>query len=153
MRELNHDVIMRNDIEQTEEDIGLVARFRSRRYFRSCLASEEFPETIRRPYTDQQPGTKSARGPANKLRINRSSTAGFVLPSVYIGFPLSVLPETPRRVFFDCWKVRGTSVFWARRSVLPSCPLSPCPAAPQWVAPPRHARGMSRIWIRQVETD
>ena len=43
-------------------------------------------ETNRRRYTGEQPGTKSARGPAEKRRMNRGSTAGFVPPSVYMGF-------------------------------------------------------------------
>ena len=39
-------------------------------------------KTNRRRYTGQQPGMKSARGPGDKPRMNRGSTAGFVPPSV-----------------------------------------------------------------------
>ena len=57
-----------------------------------------------RRHNGQQPGTKSAFRPADKTRINRGqttdellinrgSTAGFVPPLVYIGFPLFVLAK------------------------------------------------------------
>ena len=42
----------------------------------TCLAWEGLTETHRHRYTGQQPGTKSACGPADQLRINRGSTAG-----------------------------------------------------------------------------
>ena len=59
--------------------------------------------------------------------INRWSTAGFVPPSVYIGFRLFVLLE--RRsgdVSSMPWRVRGTLVSWANSSVgIQSCPTPP----------------------------
>ena len=54
---------------------------------RTCLVWKGFTETNKRPYTGQQPETKSARGPAYKPLINPGSTAGQPLisfPSVYI---------------------------------------------------------------------
>ena len=98
-------------------------------------------ETIRRRYNGQQPGTKSARGPVDKPRNNRGSIAGFVPPSVQIGFSLVVLPETrPGRFYSMVWKVSRTVVFGrtdpsasrsARRRPAPA-PRSepPCPSTP-----------------------
>ena len=45
----------------------------------------------RRRSTGQQPERKSASRPADKPRMNHWSTAGFVPPSIYIGFRLFVL--------------------------------------------------------------
>ena len=64
-------------------------------------------------------------------RINRWSTAGFVPPSVYIRFPLFVLPKSPpQHLPLVRQSVRGTVLSWANRSVgvpfrsaLPSPPL------------------------------
>ena len=111
-----------------------------------------YKDNYRRRYTGQQPGTKSGRGPTDKPRKNRLSTAGFVPPSVYMGFRLFVLPETrPGGFSTMVRKVRGTAAFWANRPVgVPSCPSPPRPAAPPCAAPPRPARGMSGLWIRQV---
>ena len=61
--------------------------------------------------------------------MNRLSTAGFVPPSVYIGFPLFVLAKgrsgqlsaIPKRA-------RGTVGFWATRPVLPGPAAPRCPA-------------------------
>ena len=85
-------------------------------------------------------------------RINRLSSAFFVPPSVYIGFRLFVLLK--KRSGHLCtmpWRVRGTVVSWATRSVgVPSCPTPPSPAAPPCAAPTRPACGISWFWIRQV---
>ena len=85
-------------------------------------------------------------------RTNRWSTAVFVPPSVYIGFRLFVLLKSRSgQVCSMLWKVRGTVVSWANRSVgAPSCPAPPRPAAPPCAAPTRLARGTSGFWIRQV---
>ena len=109
----------------------------------------------RRRSTGQQPGTKSAHGPADKPLINRSSTARQ---------PLVVFPLPPKGR-----PGRLSSVPWAGR--MDGCPLDaptrrrpipPCPAAlrPARSAPPvcsltavgrpdspRH--GKSGFWTRQ----
>ena len=100
----------------------------------------------------QQPGTKSGRRPIDKPVINCWSTAGFVPPSVYIGFPLFVLPRRCSGQLSSVrWGARAAAVSSANRPVgVPSCPLPPRPAAPPWAAPNRSARGMSGFWIRQM---
>ena len=111
----------------------------------TCRASTGFTKTIRRRYTGQQPGTKSGRLPAGQSLV-------LFLPSVYIGFPLSVLPGVrPGGLSSIRWRERETVVPWANRSVgVPSCPSSPRPAALPWAAPPRLACGTSGFWIRQA---
>ena len=50
--------------------------------------------------------------------MNRWSTAGFVPPPVYIGFPLFVLPKSRSREFSAVpWWRRRTDVCWASRTV------------------------------------
>ena len=107
----------------------------------------------RRRYTRQQPGTKSGRRPGDKPRINRLSTAGFVPASVYIGFPLFVLPEThPGSHSSIVWRVRGTVFSFANSPVgVLCCPSPPGPAVLPCAAPYRPARGISGFWIRQVD--
>ena len=107
---------------------------------------------MRRRHSGQQPKTKSGRRPADKPRINRGSTAGFVPPTVYIGFPLFVLPQAcPRGFSSIVWMVRGTVVSWANRPIgVPSCPSPPRPAVPPCDAPSRPACGTSGFWIRQI---
>ena len=121
-------------------------------YSRTCLAWKGFTETNRRRYTGQQPRTKSARGPADKPRMNRGSTAGFVPPSVYMGFCLFVLAKIRSGQLSSIpWRARGTVGFWATRPVgVLFCPAPPRPAAPPCAAPTRIARGMFGFWIRQV---
>ena len=84
--------------------------------------------------------------------INRWSNVVFVSPSVDIGFRLLVLLKIRSgQVCTVPWKVRGTGVSWAKRSVgVPCCPAPPRPAAPPRAAPTRPARGMSGFWTRQV---
>ena len=108
-------------------------------YSRTRLACKKFTRIIKRRHADQQPGTKSTRGPADNPRINRSSTACFVPLSVYIGIRLFVLPETrPREFSSIVWKIRRTVVFWANRPAgVPSCPSALRPAAPPCAARPR----------------
>ena len=126
-----------------------------------CFSSNPFPdmpcvkrftETNRRRYSGQQPGTKSARGPADKPRMNRLSTAGFVPPSVYIGFPLFVLAKRRSGQLSTIpWRARGTVGFLATRPVgILFCPALLRPAAPPCAAPTRTARGMFGFWTRQV---
>ena len=81
-------------------------------------------------YVGQQPGTKSGRRPGDKPVINRLSTAGFVPPSVYIGFPLFVLPR----------KRSGqlSSMPWgARGSVVSTDPSASRPVRSRSALPPR----------------
>ena len=66
----------------------------------------------------QQPATKSAIRPADKPLVNCGSTAGFVPPPVYIGFPLFVLLKNRSREISSVpWWKRGTDVSWASRTV------------------------------------
>ena len=59
-------------------------------------------------------------------RFNRGSTAGFVPPSVYIGFRLFVLLGRRGDVSSMLWRVRGRLVSWANSSVgIQSCPTPP----------------------------
>ena len=99
----------------------------------------QFTKTIRRRYTGQQPGTKSARRPADKRQIHHGATAGFALPSVYIGFPLFVLPETcPGGFSSIVWRLREAVVSLANRPVGVPSASRPRPAAPPSLrAPPR----------------
>ena len=92
-----------------------------------ALHEKVVAKTNRHPSTCQQPGTKSERRPADNPLINRSSHVCFVLLSVYIKLCLSVLLERrSRHASSMFWKVRGTVVFWANRSVgVLSCPAPP----------------------------
>ena len=97
-------------------------------------------ETNRRRYIGQQPGTKSAFRPADKPLVNRWSTAGFVPPPVYIGFPLFVLAKRRSEQLFTVpWRARETVAFWADRNVgTLFCPASSRPAvrrAPRRIDP------------------
>ena len=61
--------------------------------------------------------------------MDRLSTAGFVLPSVYIRFPLFVLAKgRSRQLSTIPKKARGTVGFWATRPVLPGPAAPRCPA-------------------------
>ena len=102
----------------------------------------------------QQPGTKkqpSSRGQSGD-KINRGSSAGFVPPSVYIGFHLFVLPGTRPGGFSSIvWKVKASVASWANRPVgVPSCPSAPRLAVPPCAATSRPNRGMSGFWVRQI---
>ena len=99
-------------------------------------------KTIRRRYSGQQPGTKSGRRPADKPRIDRLSTAGFVPPSVYIGVSfVRASRDTPRRAVFDCLVGKRVGC----RLGEPTCPR---PAPPSRRAPPR--RAPPRPWYVRV---
>ena len=72
-------------------------------------------------------------------QINRLSTAGFVPPSVYIGFRLFVLPKSrsghSSSIPWRSWREKGTVVPWAKRPVGdPSCLAPHCPAALPYAA-------------------
>ena len=101
---------------------------------RTYLAWKGFTETNRRRYTGQQPATKSARGLGEKQRINRwinrLSTADFVCPSVYIGFPLFVLAKRRSEQLFTVrWRAWGAVGFQGDRNVgTLFCPASRRPA-------------------------
>ena len=99
---------------------------------------------------DERPSSRGQTG--YKLRIKRLSTTIFVPPSVSIGFPLFVLPETcPGGCFSIVCKVRVTVVFWANGPVcIRPCPSPPRPAVLPCAAPSRPARGMSGFKTRQV---
>ena len=84
--------------------------------------------------------------PGDKPQINRSSTAGFVPPTVYIGFPLFVLPKRCSRQLSSMpWRARGTVVFYANKPV----GVPPCRARP--AQPPRRAPpDTTRPWCVRV---
>ena len=81
--------------------------------------------------------------------MNRLSTAGFVPPSVSIGFrlivPLGDVQATCPRCFGECegGLFPRRTVLWANSLARPRPATPPC-------APTRHARGMSGFWIRQL---
>ena len=89
----------------------------------------------------------SSRGStADKPVICRGSTAGFVPPSIYIGFRVFVLPKTHSgKVSAMLWRRRGTVVSGANRPVgVPSCPAS-------FPTPPRRALpAPTRPWYPRV---
>ena len=80
-------------------------------------------------------------------RINRGSTAGFVLPSVYKRIRMFVLPTTGSGQLFSMLQTaKGTLVHCANRPVgVPSCPAPPHSAALQFAAPP-----LTRPWYVPV---
>ena len=97
---------------------------------------------MKKIYSDigQQPGTKSGRLPADKPVINRLSTAGFVLPSVTIGFPFVLASGGSFMTVSSMpWGIRGSVVSWGNRPIgAPSYPAPPRLAAPlPCCAPPR----------------
>ena len=96
--------------------------------FLPCV--KKFTKTNRRRYIGQQPGTKSGRRPADKRVINRRSTGFRVLPSVYMVFPLSVLPgRRSGQLSSMPWRAAWSVVSWANRSVgVPNCLAPPRPA-------------------------
>ena len=107
--------------------------------------------TNRRRYAGQQPGTKSGRRLAEKPGINRLSTAGFVPPSVNIGFCLFVLPKS-RSGQLSSMPCKGTryGCLLGERTCRPPVLLAPLRAAASpCAAPPRPARDMSGFWVRQ----
>ena len=77
--------------------------------------------------------------------INRCSSAGFVPPSVYMGFCLFVLLGRGGGMFGG---YEGGLFPW-RTVLLASSSARPCPATPL-CPPPRCASGMFGFWIRQV---
>ena len=95
-----------------------------------------FTKTKRRRYTGQQPGTKSARSPANQLLTNRGSTAGQPLISFLHWFKWGVFCSCFQRDVQDivldslegereCCLLAGST---GRHPVLPSPALPRCPA-------------------------
>ena len=78
---------------------------------------------------------------AGQPLVNRGSTAGFVPPPVYIGFPLFVLAKRRSEQLFTVpWRARGTVGFRADQNVgTLFCPASPRPTvrrAPRRPDPP-----------------
>ena len=106
------------------------------------------------------PAARNEERPSSRRpRMNRLSTARqprFVfLHSVYIGFRLFALPKRRSGQLSSMpwkpWRAMGTVASWANRPVgVQSCPAPLRPAAPPCASPPRPARGMSGLWIRQV---
>ena len=92
------------------------------------------------------------RRAADVPRVNRLSTAGFVLASLYMGFRLFVFPTScAGHLSSMLLKANRTVVPWSNRPIgVQSCPAPPGPAAPPCLAPPRLACGVSRFWVRQV---
>ena len=89
--------------------------------------------------------------PVDTPQIKRGSNAGFVPPSVYIGFPWLVLPKTqPGCHYSIAWRVRGAA------SPGRTVPSASCAARPRPALPSRrdflyrHIRGMSVFGARQV---
>ena len=123
-------------------------------FSRTCLARKGFTKTKRRRSTGQQPGTKSARGLADKPRINRSSTADFV-PAFGL-HRISLVRasgETFRRRVFDALEGTGVPCFLGEQFCWHAVLHNPAP-------PPRCAPrpdppvvcpgfGLDR-WTRQV---
>ena len=64
-------------------------------------------------------------------RINCWSTAGFVLPSVYIGFCLLVLPKNVQDSCLRCLGGQEGRLFPGRNDSSASRPAPPCRAAPR----------------------
>ena len=96
--------------------------------------------------TGQHPRTKNASRPADKPWIKHSSTAGFVPPSVHIGFRLFLLLEKRSGE----GGVRGTLVSRANCSVgVQSFPTPPRRLA---VRPDPTCPWYYGFWIRQVIT-
>ena len=108
-----------------------------------------FTETNRRRQTDQQQGTKSARGPAYKPRMHRLSTAGFVLPWIYIWIRLSVFSKNYWNHFFDALEDKRDACFLSRQTR--RRPVRPDSArTPRLASPLATCRSMSEFGIRQV---
>ena len=84
--------------------------------------------------------------------VKRGSNADNFPQTLYMVFRLFVLLKgRSGQVCSMPWRVRGTGVSWADRSVgVPSCPARPRPAAPPCAAPSRRTRGMSGFWIRRI---
>ena len=92
--------------------------------------------------------------------MNRLSTAGFVPPSVYIGFRLFVFLERgsdamERAKSSMRWRELKRSFFFLpdRPNGVLSYPALPRPAAPPCAAPIRPACGVFEFWIRQVSIE
>ena len=109
-------------------------------------------ETKKRRYSGQQPGTKSGRRPGDKPVIGRGSIGCFDPPSVYIGFPLFVLPKDRSRHCLRCPGGQQGQLSPGRTDLSATRPALPRPASPLRRAPtpPRPARGMSGFWLKQV---
>ena len=105
-----------------------------------------FTNTNRHQDIGQQPGTKIASRPGDKPRINRCSTARFVPPTVYIGFPLFVPPKSCSGQLFSMpWRAGGTVVSCTDKSVV----VLPCRTRP--AQPPRRAPlDPTRPWCVRV---
>ena len=82
--------------------------------------------------------------------MNRGSTAGFVPPSVYIGFRIFVLLERRSTTCLRCFGGYEGGLSPRRTVLLASNPARPRPATPP-CAPTRPARGMSGFWTQQVK--
>ena len=91
-------------------------------------------KTIRRHYTGQQPGTKSARRPTDKMRVNRGFCSPIGLHTVSCDRSSRVMP---RGVFFYHLGVGEGRLFPGQTDPSASCPARPRPAPPSRRAPPR----------------
>ena len=97
----------------------------------------------RRRSTVQQPRTESTSRPAVKSQLNCGSTAGFVPPSVCIGFRWFVLLGRFADVSSMLWSVRGRLV----------CSANTCVCIQSCTTPPRNTAVRSvptRQWYVRV---
>ena len=112
----------------------------------------------RRRYIGQQPGTKSACGPADEPLDNRLSSTVVFLHRFYIGFPLFVLPSKHpgghssigRRA--SSGGKRGCFPLGEQSRRRPVLPVAARPRRPAVSRPIPTARGLSGFWTRQVCT-
>ena len=95
--------------------------------------------------------SQERRAAGNKPRINRWSTVYFVSPTVYIGFPLFVLPKKCSCLFSMPWEHEGR-LLPARTNPSASHPAGLAPPSRPAVRLTRPARGVSGFWIRQVQS-
>ena len=96
----------------------------------------------------QQPGTKSARGPVDKSRVNCWFCSPVGLHRVIFGRASGGVFNT---VVFDGRGRKKDDCFLGDQTRRhPTLPRPAPPRRPPCAGPPRPIRGMSGLWIRQV---
>ena len=123
---------------------------------RTCLASERLAYTKKRRSPGQQPGTKSAHGPADKPLIKSVVNQFSTILFKYCFLSLrTIIQEGCLRC---SGRQRWSVVSWAHQhSAIPSHSVPPHPAPPRSAAerrpaPPCPARGIPGFWTRQVRS-